>query len=572
MLRHTLRFSRPARRRRGAIIVLAAFLMIAMLGFVAFSVDLGWIVLVKTELQNAADSAALAAGTKMSDSRANMESIAQNYAGRHTAGGQAVALTSTDIEYGLWDSESQSFVPSTGAGNALRITARRNDSTGGNTLFFAKVLGRDRFDVAASAIALGNPRDICLVVDLSGSMNDDTEPGYSGDGTLSGDYATERTEMMQELFDDLNFGAYPGTQQSVGQPLGVSTFSSLSSSTGPLRDNMSVSTTYRITSGNSSSTRQTKAYRWMIDYQVATIMPNVSPTPNSGNTASYNYWRDYLEAVTGQSSSSQNIGYRTYAQFLMDQGRDVQVGSQHSQLSTESGYCAYHNESVGGTQFSFPPREYPTHACRRSLIAAIQEIKAKNASITDMSQRDWVSIVTFDTVAGTTRIQDLTGDYDAAMLKCTELQACSDSTWSTATESGLIGAKNHLTASGRSHTTKVVVLLTDGMPNLKTSGNTTISNYRTAHPSDYYYGGTDNYNHDAALMQVNAMQATGWITHAVGVGLATDDAFMDKIMQMSTLDDDATAPDTSGDPSEYETELRAIFEQIVDSARVRLVQ
>ena len=110
------------------------------------------------------------------------------------------------------------------------------------------------------------------------------------------------------------------------------------------------------------------------------------------------------------------------------------------------------------------------------------------------------------------------------------------------------------------------------MPNLKTSSNSTISDYRDDNPSDFFYGGSSHYNHDAALMQVSGMQLKGWNTFAVGVGLGTDGGFMDRITQMSTQEAEAEAPDTSGDPAEYETELRAIFEQIVDTPRVRLVE
>ena len=558
-------------RRRGTIIVLSAFLMILMLGMVAFSVDLGYILLVKTELQVAADSAALAAGSQMSSPRAELEASAKNYASLNKAGGHAVELSSADIEYGIWDQDARSFVATPNVGNALRVTTRRNNSTGHNNLFFAKVLGKDTFDVSASAIALGNPRDICLVVDLSGSMNDDTEPGYSGSGSIGGTYGAIRTQMMQEVFTDMNFGSYPGTQQSIGQPLGVSNYNSLYDRYGPLNSNR-IPSAYRISSNDSSSTRKTKAYKWMIDYQIVNIMSNARPTPNSNNNASFQYWQDYLDRVVSQSNSNENIGYRTYVQFLMDQGRQGQVGGQNSQMSVDSAYCPWHSEVVGGSTFFFPPREQPTHSCRRSLIAAIQEIKKRNVSIPDLDQRDWVSIVTFDTVNGTQLVQSLTGDYDLAMSKCTSFQACEDSYYSTATETGLIAANNHLTNTARSNTQKVVVLLTDGMPNLKSSSNNTISSYRNSNPSDYFYGGSSYYNHDAALMQVSGMQLKGWNTFAVGVGLGTDESFMDRIMKMSTQEANAEAPDTSGNPAEYETELRAIFQQIVDSPRVRLVE
>ena len=64
-------------------------------------------------------------------------------------------------------------------GNAVKVTTRTNDSTGGNPFFFGRVFGLTSFTLKASAVAMANPRDIAFVVDLSGSMNDDTEPCWA---------------------------------------------------------------------------------------------------------------------------------------------------------------------------------------------------------------------------------------------------------------------------------------------------------------------------------------------------------------------------------------------------------
>ena len=45
-------------KRRGSIIVLATVMLIVMIALVAFAVDLGYIMLVRTQLQVAVDSAA----------------------------------------------------------------------------------------------------------------------------------------------------------------------------------------------------------------------------------------------------------------------------------------------------------------------------------------------------------------------------------------------------------------------------------------------------------------------------------------------------------------------------------
>ena len=70
----------------------------------------------------------------------------------------------------------------------------------------------------------------------------------------------------------------------------------------------------------------------------------------------------------------------------------------------------------------------PTHAAHRALIAAIEVVKERNANISDPNNEDWVSIITFDKLSGggPVIVQPLTGDYDAAMLAATTLQACGD--------------------------------------------------------------------------------------------------------------------------------------------------
>ena len=54
-------------RRRGAVVPLFALLVVPLMGMLAFSIDLGYIALVATDLQTAADSAALLASGNRSE-------------------------------------------------------------------------------------------------------------------------------------------------------------------------------------------------------------------------------------------------------------------------------------------------------------------------------------------------------------------------------------------------------------------------------------------------------------------------------------------------------------------------
>lgn len=621
------------RTRRGAIAVLAAVLMVMMLGMVAFSVDVGYIAVVKTQLQTAVDSSALAACATLSAATAADPSPvrikAKQFAAYHSAGNSPVTLQDADIEFGTWDASNRTFTPSASVSNAVRISARRDDSTGGNQLFFGPILGKDKFSTNVSAIATGNPRDIVFVIDLSGSMNDDSEPCWSTyeltNVLTPQGFPNVATDMMQNIYTDFGYGTFPGTLQYVGAPAGVTAnnraYASLTRNGGPLTGG-SIAAAYKITSSDSEATRKTKAYKWMIDKQIAVIMPNAKPTPNS--TTNYGYWEKYLDYIlenvtvnsgtgtppsnrgalppsqdsdritgfnnpnsasfpsagtTERNSYRNKIGYRTYVQFMLDNGRTKKPDNVNFvPLSLSSPDCPLHWETTAGGSFQFPPREEPTHSSRRALIAAIQEVKLRNQTVPDPNQRDWVSLVTFDTVSGTLLKQSLTHNYDAVMQVCTTLQAVGDDASSTATETGLIFGKNHISSpasggSGRYNTQKVVVLFTDGMPNLKTSSDSTVSSYISSNSNPDWYSGSSYLNHNAAMMQAKQMQAQNWKVFTAGIGLGCDYTFLDRMARTGgTANDSGEGPRTSENPVAYEAELANIFKNIIDNPQVRLVQ
>jgi hypothetical protein len=203
-------------------------------------------------------------------------------------------------------------------------------------------------------------------------------------------------------------------------------------------------------------------------------------------------------------------------------------------------------------------------------------VKSRNATVPDSNLRDWVSIVTFDEVNGTRLLQPLTSNYDSVMQTCTNLQSTHDGMASTATETGLIFARNHIKpsnqgGSGRLYTNKVVVLATDGNANLKSSSDSTVSTYRSNNPSSNFYGNDEE--SDAAIMQAAMMKGDKWRTFSIAFGTNADFDFMDRLARMGdTADDNGQAPRTSGNPAAIESELSNIFTQIITSPAVRLVQ
>ena len=67
------------KRRDGQSLIMTALLMAAIFGFAALSIDVGSLVLTKSDLQKVADSAALAGGQELPDNPAQARIVAQDY-------------------------------------------------------------------------------------------------------------------------------------------------------------------------------------------------------------------------------------------------------------------------------------------------------------------------------------------------------------------------------------------------------------------------------------------------------------------------------------------------------------
>lgn len=615
--------------RRGIILVLAAVLMITVMGFAAFAIDVGFMVLTVDEMQNAADAAALAGAMRMNEGAATVRSAAKDIALRNYTGKNTIVLTNSDIELGQYDLTSRTFTINETTPNAVRVTAR----TVNRNLYFAKVFGNAKYSTSAKAVAMINPRDIAFVVDLSGSMNDDTEAAWAPE-TINGEWASEGyptigTQLANNIYSDLGFGSFPGTSEWIGKPAGVanntSCYYNLQVSNGPLSKS-GIASTYKILSGDSITTRKTKAYKWIIDNQLAVLMPNARPTPNSSNSTSLTYWTSYLDYViaprtvsstayppsqdsdrmTGQNNPNldthpttasdlpdkylNQVGYRTYVQFLLDWGRDrtptvdnstnANLSLTKTELSRHNtAWCRYVTEATPAGNFSFPPREQPTHACRRAIIAALKVLEDQNSGIQN-PWRDQVSIVTYDAIDSyhaPVLEQALTPDYRVAMQKCTTFQAVGDQAASTATENGIIKARAHLALPaaggvGRVFSNKVVVLLTDGVPNLYQSTFNTVSAYMASKPSNQYYSSTTgNMPWNSVLMQASIMKSENTQIFPVGTGVGADYEFMDRAANLNGTAKNGHAPQGTGNPAVYEAVLTQIFSDIIKGGRVRLV-
>ena len=154
---------RKEQMRRGAITVLSAFLAIVLVGMVAFSVDVGYVLSAKEELQRSADSSALAAcweyGQRLTKGYNTTASIgyartkAVQYASLNQVSGHAMTVDtnpsndpSGDIVFGyiadFKNSQSQLVANSPNGYNAVKVRLSKNTSTNGQVpYFFARIFG-----------------------------------------------------------------------------------------------------------------------------------------------------------------------------------------------------------------------------------------------------------------------------------------------------------------------------------------------------------------------------------------------------------------------------------------------
>jgi hypothetical protein len=156
----------------GGVLVLVALLLFVFIGVAALAIDIGYISTTKNELQNVSDAAALGATGKLgqiylangaydhsTDYAAIRDVVTVELTNR--AAGLDINVEDSDIEVGVWDFVSHTFVslddPITlpnALANAVKVTARRDTKTNGpiNALF-AGIFDIDTFDVTTDSVA-----------------------------------------------------------------------------------------------------------------------------------------------------------------------------------------------------------------------------------------------------------------------------------------------------------------------------------------------------------------------------------------------------------------------------------
>ncbi len=170
-------------KRRGAVAVFVVVTLVALFGFTALTIDVGYLYNVRAELQNTADAAALAGAQLLPDEAAARET-AREYANRNNAS----VVNDADVVLGNWSWTATAFTPNGTPVNAVHVLGQRSTQNGNPVqLFFAPLLGVSNANVSASATAAyGRAKrwDVVIVQDVTGSFADEIDEARAADQGL----------------------------------------------------------------------------------------------------------------------------------------------------------------------------------------------------------------------------------------------------------------------------------------------------------------------------------------------------------------------------------------------------
>ncbi len=197
-----------------------ALIIVALVGFLALAIDVGMLAIGATQVQQAADLAALTAMRTLNGqasinyNQSAATTNAQNVVTYNIILGQALQSSQLQLTFGSYDYNQTAgtfqanYPPTSGAPEtAVTATVTSNSLPAAfSTIFKTQFLPA----VSATAQAVHRPRDIALVMDLSGSMRFGTCLGFDF-------YTTSRTSNNPDSLYP-TFGQYSSTNANMQGP------------------------------------------------------------------------------------------------------------------------------------------------------------------------------------------------------------------------------------------------------------------------------------------------------------------------------------------------------------------
>ncbi|MGE0755964.1 MAG: VWA domain-containing protein [Pirellulaceae bacterium] len=203
--------------RRGAVVIFFALMLVVVMALFALSLDLGYLCAVKADLQSAVDAGALAGSGAIIDGSSKALGAARqftelnlNNSGVKVSNGQETV----SVEIGRWNQTQRTFEQGGSPLDAVRVTAQLDNAS----LFFGRLIGSQHFSSEATAIAAYRPRDIMLVLDVSGSMSEARNGVAKIDELASSVERFINYLQLSDANDRVGF-TYYSTTASLGSPL-----------------------------------------------------------------------------------------------------------------------------------------------------------------------------------------------------------------------------------------------------------------------------------------------------------------------------------------------------------------
>jgi len=607
-----------SRRRRGAVAVQVAVMLTVLVGFAALTVDVGAIYNAKAELQRTADSAALAAAGMLGEYGAvnpleAARDVAVEFANTNTVWGRSMLIhRDDDVTLGRADYDSEqnryTFTPTQTLPDAVRVRVRMtNDSLNGPlALMFAGIFGSHTTDLSAEAIAMMVPRDIAIVADLSGSMNDDCElrnvhnhqiclfdvwaglpletgkagifngpdplePGDPGAGDLHpatgpglpAHYGGNPNPFNEPFDDSEDHGPRWGWMTTWGTDLIPGSYDPVAdtglyyirryyNTTGSEIEQNLIEAGYSederdaiLSSANDSSTTY---YRNRVK-----VMLGLAGWHSGKSGGKYSSGSGNGNDIVGSGELVQTVDYPfsggSWDNYIDYVKGNSSMTSGDSDLKYRFGIKTYVNyllerkpQHNQTAELSLTPAQ-PVHAVKEAVEHMVEVID-------DLDNIDQVSLEIYGQTVH--HEQDLTNQYSDSSDRLMEMQAGYYDTW-TNMGGGIAQGVAELTGPrARSASRKIIILLTDGQANVNESGGT----------GDYYGGKA------YALAQAQAAADLGIRIFAVSHGYGADQNVMQNIAEIGS----GQHFHAEGSITEYSEELDEIFQLLGGQRPVELIE
>lgn len=557
---------------------MTAVLMVVLLGFVAMTVDVGFIELTRTQLQSAADASALSGAMELSGIddpalvRANARNAIVQAAAMHRAGDKASVTIDpvADVTFGklVWNGLSQTYKIQWGEDqtpyNVVKVRAMRTTGGSGDNrlpLFFAPAIGSQKADVGAEAIATFQPRDIMVVLDFSASMNDDSSFGainklgrtaiesnlqnmwtqlgspVYGNLTVTPQYAKLKGRAASGTIPHIDV-TYKRSSVEVSSTLNLSsvrlkfsngstqTFSGLTAKLGVFQGSggnsgKDVTSSWVISGTNASLSSGSLGEQF--DFTAANIKTALgltTPYPYPGGS-----WDEYIQAVQSSSNNIKAAGYRDMYGYM-----------------TWLEYLQTQRWSYADTPDLWKTSEQPVGSMK-DAVGLFTDYLVK------MEAEDYVglSIYTHTNSAGAILEHGLSKNL-AQVKSTTQQRQAGHYKPGTNISAGMKIGRDELVAHSRPRAARLMVLMTDGIPNEPGSTSTATA---------------------AVITEANAAKTDKIKILTISLGASADKALMQQVADI-TGGEHFNVPGGSSIAA-VQDQLEIVFRKIANSRTLRLI-